>query len=530
MPRNANSLAKFLLSLAAVSVALLLTAYPDPRTRGLLRCSFGLAAWTTLLAVPIGCFFGWAVSRSDIPGKRILSSAVYLGVLIPLYMHGAVWEAGFGQLGWFPLWRDQFGNSPPLRGFYGALWVHVWAAVPWMALFAKIHLSTSADHVEDNALLDANIWQLLWHITRVQLAPVATVGALWIFVWVAGEITITDLFQVRTFAEEVYIGYALDTVGSENAVVPSTVAIGCLLGCLVMLALATITFALPLLEVTTAQASILRIGKGRWVATCAATLIAMMIVVIPLANLVAKAGWELTATGDNAQSKLIGWSAAKACKLILNSPKQHRQEFAWSLLISQVTSATTVVIALVWIDLTNRHRLCQWSLGLWLAICLALPGPVIGLAIARLFTAMPWAWSDYLYSKTIAAPWLALSIKCFPILVMTLWIGLRTLPGELREAAKLDGASALSRLLFVTIPSASHLLLFCFLIGVVINLGDLAAGILVMPPGVSTLAVRIFGLIHYGVEDRLAALCLATIGLCWLCGALCAWAWPKPNY
>ncbi|NOY30548.1 MAG: hypothetical protein GXP28_10350, partial [Planctomycetes bacterium] len=32
---------------------------------------------------------------------------------------------------------------------------------------------------------------------------------------------------------------------------------------------------------------------------------------------------------------------------------------------------------------------------------------------------------------------------------------------------------------------------------------------LVAPPGVATLSMRIFGLLHYGAEDRVAALCLA---------------------
>ena len=41
--------------------------------------------------------------------------------------------------------------------------------------------------------------------------------------------------------------------------------------------------------------------------------------------------------------------------------------------------------------------------------------------------------------------------------------------------------------------------------------GELTASILVVPPGVTTLAIRIFGLVHYGVEDRLAALWLWSI-------------------
>jgi iron(III) transport system permease protein len=46
-------------------------------------------------------------------------------------------------------------------------------------------------------------------------------------------------------------------------------------------------------------------------------------------------------------------------------------------------------------------------------------------------------------------------------------------------------------------------------VALILAIGELAATVLVVPPGVSTLSIRIFGLMHYGAEDRVAALCLA---------------------
>jgi ABC-type spermidine/putrescine transport system permease subunit II len=36
----------------------------------------------------------------------------------------------------------------------------------------------------------------------------------------------------------------------------------------------------------------------------------------------------------------------------------------------------------------------------------------------------------------------------------------------------------------------------------------LACSILVVPPGVTTVPIRVFGLIHAGVDDQVAGLCL----------------------
>jgi iron(III) transport system permease protein len=47
----------------------------------------------------------------------------------------------------------------------------------------------------------------------------------------------------------------------------------------------------------------------------------------------------------------------------------------------------------------------------------------------------------------------------------------------------------------------------------VISMGELSATILVAPPGIEPLAVRIFGLLHYNVEDQVAGITLTLIVL-----------------
>lgn len=44
----------------------------------------------------------------------------------------------------------------------------------------------------------------------------------------------------------------------------------------------------------------------------------------------------------------------------------------------------------------------------------------------------------------------------------------------------------------------------------VVATGDLAASVLTVPPGVMTLQIQIFTLLHYGVEDVVAGISLAS--------------------
>jgi iron(III) transport system permease protein len=60
----------------------------------------------------------------------------------------------------------------------------------------------------------------------------------------------------------------------------------------------------------------------------------------------------------------------------------------------------------------------------------------------------------------------------------------------------------------VVLPLRWASLLAAAWLAFIIAIGELAATVLVMPPGVSTLSIRIFGLLHYGAEDQVAALCL----------------------
>ena len=44
-------------------------------------------------------------------------------------------------------------------------------------------------------------------------------------------------------------------------------------------------------------------------------------------------------------------------------------------------------------------------------------------------------------------------------------------------------------------------------------MGDVGAVMLTVPPGIDMLSIRIFGLLHAGVEDEVAGICLASVAL-----------------
>jgi iron(III) transport system permease protein len=62
-----------------------------------------------------------------------------------------------------------------------------------------------------------------------------------------------------------------------------------------------------------------------------------------------------------------------------------------------------------------------------------------------------------------------------------------------------------------------------WLVSLAVAIGELSATLLVYPPGMTTIAVRLFTLLHYGVDDQVAGICLALVATtCALAAA--AWA------
>ena len=67
------------------------------------------------------------------------------------------------------------------------------------------------------------------------------------------------------------------------------------------------------------------------------------------------------------------------------------------------------------------------------------------------------------------------------------------------------------------LPQLNATFVCAWLVCVAFAMGEVSASILVVPPGMSTLSQRIFNLVHYGVEDRLAGICLSSLAIFLMC-------------
>jgi iron(III) transport system permease protein len=360
---------------------------------------------------------------------------------------------------------------------------------------------------------------VFFHVTLRGALPAVGVAALWVAIVTAGEMTVTDLFLVRTYAEELYTRFA---VGPQLEDAPLGVLPG------VMLVTGLVAAALVLCArlaprdrpISLRRRWVFRLGRGRLPLTILTALLLLLLAGVPLVNLCYKAGALVTLADDG---PLRTWSLGKCLAIVGASPMRYRREFGWSLSIgaSAATAAVVLAIGLAW--LARRGRLRAIPTLLIMAVCLALPGPVIGLGIIRLLSRPDVPTLTYLYDQSILAPWMAMLVRSLPLATLLMWHALRTVPDEMLDSAAVDGAGPLGRLCWIALPCRLPALGLAWVVALAVALGDLAASILVVPPGMTTLSIQIFDLLHSSVEDQVAGISLALIMVFAVVTGLAAW-------
>ena len=525
--------------LAALAVAIVAPLlWADERTAHLARNTLALSAATVGLSVPVGSLMAFALARTDLPGRRLYGWLLTGFLFLPLYVQAGAWQAAFGLEGWLTLWQ---AGPAWLDGWRGAIWVHAVAALPWVVLIVATGVLTVERELEELALLDAGALRVAWKVTWRRSAGAIGVAALWVALTTASEMAVTDFFQVRTYAEELYTQFALGDVpidetenGTSAAIgrlgLPAGVARGMAASAwMAVAALVLVGNLAPLARVMSVGRPLLfRWRRWRWPAALAAMILFTVLLLLPLASLVWKAGVVVEQTDAG---RMRSWSLAKCATMVLGSQTRVTRSGQWrlrpetvnSLMIdgAAATAAVGLAFPLAWLA---RRRSVRAGLVLAaVAGLLAVPGPVVGLAIIAIFNRPEQPWLIWLYDRTLAAPCLAAAVHALPLAMLVLWPSLRALPEESLESAAVDGAGWWARITRVVLPRQRAALAVAWLVSFAWSVGELDASLLVAPPGVQTLALHIFGLLHFGVEDQVAGICLAIYllaqiltGLIWL--------------
>lgn len=487
------------------------------RPLGLAWATLRVTALAAALAVPVGAVLALLLTRTDMWGRGPLGVLVLIVLFVPMPLHAVCWLNALGNAG-----RMQaIGSRPLLVGWVGAAIIHALAALPWVVVLVGIGVRAVERELEESALLDMSAWRVSWVVTLRRSLGAIAAAALAVAVLTAGDMTVTDMLQVRTYAEEAFVQAQLGkgpAAAAKVAVPPLLV-----LGTLIALGGRALSRLDPVrLTSRRRKPHIWPLGRWRAPVGVIVWLVVGSIMALPIAGLAWRAG---RVGGAAALGRPPSWSIAglvgtlqRAWPDVVEMSALSRHPLSSPLLASSIASvlAATLAVALAWGLCWTARGSSAWraiALGVT-AILLATPAPIVGLALKLGYLHVS------LVHDTLAIVVLALAARALPYAIVVLWPAVRAIPREYLEVAALEGQGRFGLGWRVGLPLARRAILAAWGVAFVLALGELPASNLVLPPSVMTISMRVWMLLHNGVESHLAGVGLVLLGIYGLAGAL----------
>jgi iron(III) transport system permease protein len=454
---------------------------------------------TEAMALPLGVFLAVVLFRTDIWGRRGLLAIMALAAFVPMPLHATAWLGALGNAG-----RMQaLGVRPVLIGRFGAAVVHALGAVPWVVLLAGVGLCAVEPELEESALLDFGPLRALTRITMRRAIGAIAAAALAVAVLTAGDMTVTDLLQVRTYAEEAYLQFSLGRGLADAALVglPPLVVLG--IG--IILAGRALSRLDPArLASVSSGARTWRLGRWRIPAGLLLALLAGNTLAFPLYALIWRAG---RVGGRATLGQPPVWSFKGLAGTLRFAAAEIRDPLFMTLFWASMaaTLATALAFGLAWVG--RRSRAWRWTMLGAMALALATPGPVAGMALKVAYLDVPELSDSY------AMIVLAQALRALPYVILVLWPFVRSFPQDYLDAAALDGRGPSGQMLRVVLPLSIRALLAAWTVALALGLGELPATDRVKPAGIEPMSVFLWGLLHTGVESHLSGVALIMLAV-----------------
>ncbi|HLW65809.1 MAG TPA: hypothetical protein VKS79_10855, partial [Gemmataceae bacterium] len=474
--------------------------------------TFALTTGTTVIALPLGFFTALLLYRSDLPGRHFFRSFIVLALFIPLPLLASAWQSALGSNGWLPIsiWRivpptdpdySPTGISwkPWAQGLTPAIWIHAVAGLPWVIWLAGVGLNRVERNLEEDALVNGGVWKTLRHVTFPRALPALGLAALWLAVQTTTEIAITDMMQVRTFAEEVYTQFARPDPGAARDAAARALVVALPPSALGMLLILSLLRhwerRLPPLALAAESWPLLQLGRARWFAWLGIVFVILLLLGMPVGSLI----WK---TGQIPPGK--EWSATVFRVNFVRVFHTQHKLLSSSLGSAAVTAALVSMLALISCWLLREKR--RWAALAFVILIIAwmMPGPILGIGLKEsinLLMRLEDALSgnrvhflrQFLYSGPSALPvmW-ADGIRFLPCAIALLWPATRVISQGHFDVARTDGARPSGELRHVVVPSVFSAFGLALLAVTALSLGELSAGKMVETPGGETFAHELF--------------------------------------
>jgi iron(III) transport system permease protein len=472
--------------------------------------SLMLGAWTGLFSVLIGVPLAWAVSRTNVPAKRLIRLTAYLSYVSPPFLTAIAFVNLFspnaGVVNVFL--RDGLGLGGLTFNIFsmpGLVLVTVLHTFPFVFLLASGALESVDASLEEAAqILGSGRLRTALTITGPLVAPAILSGTLLAFV-----------SAIALFGSQAIIGlpgrlvtlptriYSLFDYPPQYGVASalSLIFVAVTLAALYLQKAFLARRSYVTLGGKGARPQLVDLGAGRWLMVGFCAVIFVVAIVMPYTTLLAVSfskSW-----GSNFWHGLT----LANYKFILFDYDVTQRAITNSLFLAVTAASLAVVLGAMvgWIDLRTRlpgRQLLDYAA----LVPLGLPGIVMAVALIQFWLAMPFS----LYG-TFAILLLAYVGRYVPLGVRAANSALLQVDPSLEESARILGASWGHTMREITLPLIRPGLFAGWLLVFVPAIQELSASILLFSSKSITLAVAVYNLYETGYTEPVAALAIVNM-------------------
>lgn len=462
----------------------------ENRHLSLARNSLLAAAGTCLAALVVGAGMAFVICRTDMPGVKWLVYAVIGPLLIPPNIHAIAWT----HLS--PILKNLTGFD--IYSLGGVVFILSMAYFPFVTMTTMAGLKSIDRNKEEAALMVHGPFNMLARVTLPLCLPNMFSGAVFVFVFAIVNVGVPDVLRVRVYPLEIFIQFSafFDTLKATLLSFPM-VALTLVLIFIQRIFMGDRSYV----HIGAGAKEPIRLKLGRTWVLCflACGLIIGCSSIVPILVLLIKAG-----------------GVESYFRVLVSSTKP----IFLSLFVAAVAAVfTTALGGGLGYLLQRSGKFCRIFLSILIFAPFAVPATTMGIGLIGVWNRDYVGW---IYGSMMIMI-IAHMARFTPYAAAVIHSGVGQVSVRMEEAAMISGAGFGSILMHVVARlTRRHLVVSGFFV-FVLAFGELGTTLLISPPGVETIPIKIYNLMHYGAEQLVAALSIIIMVIVFVMSSLFLW-------
>ncbi|MBU4234467.1 MAG: iron ABC transporter permease [Proteobacteria bacterium] len=481
-----------------------LPTFLSARSLGLLYNTIVIGLGTALGSLAIGLPMGYWLGQSPFKTRPLWIYAGLAPILIPPHINVMVWTDILGPKGLLNnllmLHLSLDGPLVNIMSLGGAVLVLTLSYFPYLTLFVLSAILSLDPSLEEAGWLSLNRRQVFWRITFPFIRPYLAAGLIIVFVFATGNYGVPALLGVHTYPVETFAEFSV-FFSTDRAIMAALP--------LLLLVSGLIIWHWQLMRrrdfsVLSPQSFVKitpRIPHASLIAFFLGTFI-FLAVVLPLAWIL----WESASWRNYATALQTAWLP-----------------IVTTLVLAVSTASLAVLFCYPAAYFIVRTR--TWSaffLDLVSFLPLAIPGTILGVGLIRVWNHPA---TGFLYGS--AAILLVAYLAQFSSFALRCLVpSMHQISPRLEDSYLIYRRGWLRRQVHIVGPLARNGMSAAWILVFVLCLGELGSTLLIIPPGMETLSLRIYNLLHYGAHEIVAALSVILLSLTLVPLAVLFWKRP----